>query len=445
MRQVVAGGGYLDEALEGLAERSPARPPQGLEDLVDLEEEAVPPQGHGSSEGALDGRIAHGRCGLEDRVKRPMGMRAHRRAPRQVDGHQLRLAEVHEVQGGEPFGDGLRRNRAAGAGEPDEGPSGVLVVEGGQSQARQRVAEGKGKSGTGHAFVGEGSTVVAAERRGACQQRSAGTASYPTPLTWEGEPSMQSEPPLADRVGLVTGASAGIGAATARALAAAGMAVMVCARRAERLAALCDEIRTAGGQADWRAVDLRDPSQVDALVATTVERFGRLDALVNNAAVGTLGPVVEGEVEAWRAVLETNVLAPMVACRAALRHMLPRRQGDILNIGSAAAVEPWPHLAAYAASKAALMAFSRSLRAEVAAHGVRVMTIEIHNVQGTDFVTNLDPGRLPEALARWAEVGALNPKAPPILPEDVGRVVVFQLAQPQPASLHHVVVRSREN
>lgn len=256
---------------------------------------------------------------------------------------------------------------------------------------------------------------------------------------------MPPEASLANRVGLVTGASAGIGAATARALAAAGMAVMVGARRAERLAALCEEIRAAGGQADWRPADLRDPSQVEALVAATVERFGRLDALVNNAAVGTLGPVADGDVEAWRAVLETNVLAPMVACRAALRYMLPRRQGDILNVGSAAAVEPWPHLAAYAASKAALMAFSRSLRAEVAAHGVRVMTIEIHNVQGTEFVAGLDPERLPEALARWAAVGALNPSAPPIAPGDVARVIVFQLAHPPPASLHHVVVRSREN
>jgi len=250
---------------------------------------------------------------------------------------------------------------------------------------------------------------------------------------------------LAGRVALVTGASAGIGAATAQALAAAGMAVMLGARRAERLASVCDQIRAAGGEADWRTTDLRDPLEVDALVDAAARRWGRLDALVNNAAVGAVGPVAEGDLEDWRAILETNVLATMVACRAALRHMLPRGQGDILNVGSASAHEPWPHLAAYAASKAAVVAFSRSLRAEVAAQGVRVMTIEIHNVQGTDFAAGFDPARLPAAVARWIEVGVLNPKAPSIAPADVARAIVFQLSQPPPASVHDLVIRSREN
>jgi NADP-dependent 3-hydroxy acid dehydrogenase YdfG len=251
--------------------------------------------------------------------------------------------------------------------------------------------------------------------------------------------------PLAERVGVVTGASRGIGFATAVALAEAGMAVVLGARHAPELMAVRDRIRQAGGLAEAIVTDLRDPDQVTALVDGAVERYGRLDALVNNAAVGHLRTIAEGRLDEWRAVLETNLLGTLVACRAALGHMLPSGRGDIVMMGSAAAGEPWPYLAAYAASKAAIVALARSLRAEVAARGVRVMTVEIHNVAGTGFGDSFDPELLPAALQRWTELGVLNPQAPNISPEAVARAVVFQLAQPEPASIHSVVVRSREN
>ena len=93
---------------------------------------------------------------------------------------------------------------------------------------------------------------------------------------------------LNGRVGVITGASTGIGAAVARALAAAGMRVVLGARRRERLAAVCDDIRAAGGTAEILVTDMRDEAQVEALISGAVERFGQIDALVNNAAVGTL-------------------------------------------------------------------------------------------------------------------------------------------------------------
>jgi len=244
---------------------------------------------------------------------------------------------------------------------------------------------------------------------------------------------------------VVTGASAGIGAATARALAAAGMTVVLGARRAAALASVCDEIRAAGGRAEAVVTDLRDPGQVDALVDGAAARFSRLDAVVGNAAVGILRPIAEGRIEEWRAVLDTNLLGTMCLCRAALRHMLPERRGDIVLMGSAATEGAWPYFGAYAASKAAVVALARTLRAEVAAHGVRVMTVDIHNVGGTDFAAGLDPELLPDAIQRWVELGMLNPRAPTIAPDDVARAVVFQLSQPPPASVHHLVIRSQEN
>jgi len=250
---------------------------------------------------------------------------------------------------------------------------------------------------------------------------------------------------LEGRVGVVTGASAGIGAATAQALAAAGMTLVLGARRSERLDSLCAEIGAAGGTASFVAVDMRDEAQVERLVDAAVERYGRLDALVNNAAMGTLRTIADGRTEEWRAMLETNVLGTLVACRAALRHMLPHGRGDILNMTSASAYEAWPYLSVYAATKAAVHTLSRGLRAEVAAKGVRVMTIEIHNVAGTDFASNFEAAVLPEALKRWEQLGLLSRESPMIQAADVARAVVFQLSQPDPASIHHLTIRSRAN
>ena len=249
---------------------------------------------------------------------------------------------------------------------------------------------------------------------------------------------------LAGRVAVVTGASSGIGRAVAHQLAAAGMLVVLAARRAERLAEAVAAIRAAGGEAQAVVADLRNEAEVERLIDGAVARHGRLDALVNNAAVGHVRPVAEGRTEEWRAVLETNVLGTLVACRAALRHMLPRGAGDIVNVTSASAHEAWPYLAAYSGSKAAVHTLSRALRAEVAAQGVRVMTIEIHNV-ATEFASNFDPALLPAATQRWRELGLLNPHTPLLAPEDVARAVAFQLAQPAHASVHHLTLRSRAN
>src|SRR5207247_11305054 len=154
---------------------------------------------------------------------------------------------------------------------------------------------------------------------------------------------------LAGRVAVVTGASSGIGRAVAEQLAAAGVRVVLAARRAERLAEAVAAIRAAGGEAEAAVTDLRDEAQVERLIDGAVARHGRLDALVNDAAVGHIRPVAEGRSAEWRAVLETNVLGTLVACRAALRHMLPRGAGDIVNLTSASAHEAWPYLAAYSA------------------------------------------------------------------------------------------------
>jgi NADP-dependent 3-hydroxy acid dehydrogenase YdfG len=256
---------------------------------------------------------------------------------------------------------------------------------------------------------------------------------------------MADDRPLRDRVAVVTGASSGIGAAIAHGLAAAGMRVVIGARRADRLAEVAESIRASGGVAEAVTTDMRDEAQVDRLIDTAAQRHGRLDALVNNAAVGHIRTVADGRADEWRAMVDTNLLGTLFACRAALRHMIPRGEGDLLNLSSASAHEAWPYLSVYAGTKAAIHTLSRGLRAEVAPLGIRVMTIEVHNVGTTDFASSFDRELLPTALARWAELGLLNVATPMLVPDDVARAVVFQLSQPQPASIHDLTIRSRAN
>ncbi len=256
---------------------------------------------------------------------------------------------------------------------------------------------------------------------------------------------MADEHPLRDRVAVVTGASSGIGAAIARALADAGMRVVIGARRAERLAEVAESVRARGGVADAVTTDMRDETQVERLIDTAQARHGRVDALVNNAAVGHIRTIADGRSDEWRAMIETNLLGTLFACRAALRHMVPAGQGDILNLSSASAHEAWPYLSVYASTKAAIHTLSRGLRAEVAPLGIRVMTIEVHNVGTTDFASSFERELLPVALARWAELGLLNVSTPMLVPDDVARAVAFQLSQPQPASIHDLTIRSRAN
>ncbi len=225
---------------------------------------------------------------------------------------------------------------------------------------------------------------------------------------------------LTDRVALVTGASRGVGRAIATRLAREGMAVTLLARSPEPLAAVAAEITAAGGRALAVAADVADPAAVERAVATTVERFGGLDALINNAGVSLAGPSAGYLLESWQRVLDTNLTGAFVCSRAAYDALKLRGGGHIIAIASGAGRQGYPRLAAYCAAKFGLIGLMQALAAEWGPDRIKVSTILPGSIL-TDF-----GGRAAAERAR-------DPSRKYIAPEDVADAVVFLLTQPERA------------
>ena len=175
---------------------------------------------------------------------------------------------------------------------------------------------------------------------------------------------------------LITGASAGLGEAFARALAAAGDDLILTARRADRLDALAAELRGHHNVAvHVLAADLADPAAVPRLMADIAAAGLTVDTLINNAGYGLRGPVAELDEQAQLGIIDVNCRALVALARAVLPAMIERRAGGILNIASTAAFQPGPWMAVYYASKAFVLSFSEALHEEVRPHGVRVAAL----------------------------------------------------------------------
>lgn len=236
---------------------------------------------------------------------------------------------------------------------------------------------------------------------------------------------------LHGRTALVTGASSGIGAATARALAAQGATVVLAARRLDRLHALQEELEADGARASVVELDVSSPPSCQDAVETVHDRFGRLDILVNAAGVMTNSSVLDADWRDWEQMLRVNVLGLMVLTQAALPMLLEAR-GAVVQVSSAAGRRVGPGAAGYGASKFAVTAFSEALRQEVTALGVRVVVVEPGFVD-TDMVATAPP----EMQERARAIRMLHP-------EDVAAAVVYAVTQPPHVAVNEILVRPTE-
>jgi len=240
--------------------------------------------------------------------------------------------------------------------------------------------------------------------------------------------------PLSNTVALVTGASSGIGAATARRLAEHGASVALVARRAVRLEALAAEIREAGGTALAVQADITDRTQAEAAVQQVVDRFGRLDVLVNNAGLMLLGPVVGSDVEEWERMIAVNVRGLLSTIRAALPHLLeaaeagPRRVADIVNISSIASRVAWSGYGVYNLTKFGVNGFTESLRQEVTRRHVRVGVLEPGGV-ATELASHNRPEIQSEMTTPFYEQTEV------LAPEDVADGVAYMVTRPRHSSI----------
>jgi NADP-dependent 3-hydroxy acid dehydrogenase YdfG len=239
---------------------------------------------------------------------------------------------------------------------------------------------------------------------------------------------------LSGKVALVTGASSGIGEATAVALAEAGAAVAIGARRKDRLDALGARLSDGGATVLQLDLDVTDEQACTDAVRRTREELGGLDILVNNAGVMLLGTIVGADPEDWRRMVDTNVLGLMYMTHAAIDGMVEQGSGDIVNMSSVAGRTARKGAGVYNASKWAVNAFSESLRQEVTGRGVRISLVEPGAV-ATELREHItQPAAKAAAEQMYTSMRSLES-------DDIARAVVYVVSQPPHVAVNEMLIR----
>jgi NADP-dependent 3-hydroxy acid dehydrogenase YdfG len=241
---------------------------------------------------------------------------------------------------------------------------------------------------------------------------------------------------------LVTGASSGIGEATARRLAGLGAAVALVARRADRLEALASRIRDDGGTALVVEADVTEEPQASGAVERCVSELGRLDILVNNAGMMLLGPVVDAPLDEWERMVRINVLGLLYCAHAALPHLLeaaqdgPRRVADMVNISSVAGRVVRSGSGVYNLTKHGVGAFSESLRQEVTERHVRVSLVEPGAV-ATELAGHNRPEILEQIGQRFSSIDRLEA-------DDIADSIAYIVTRPRHVAINEILIRPTE-
>jgi NADP-dependent 3-hydroxy acid dehydrogenase YdfG len=235
------------------------------------------------------------------------------------------------------------------------------------------------------------------------------------------------------KVILITGASSGIGCATAKHLADLGARVVLGARREEQLEEIAAEIESNGGQVAWKITDVTDLKSVQDLADYGRETFGPIDVLINNAGTNTLGKVEKVQVDAWNRMIDVNIRGPLHGIAAVLPEMKQRRSGHIITTSSIAAHTVLPHMAVYNGTKAAIKSIMEGLRQEVTPYNIRVTTVS-PGAAFTEIGTEDDQESMDFLMNEFKGLTLLDPK-------DLARGFAYAICQPKTVDINDIVIR----
>jgi NADP-dependent 3-hydroxy acid dehydrogenase YdfG len=238
---------------------------------------------------------------------------------------------------------------------------------------------------------------------------------------------------IAGKIVVITGASSGLGKATARYLAERGAAVVLGARRAERLEALVSEIAGGGGKALAVATDVTDVAQVQRLIDATVETYGRIDVMLNNAGLMPHSPLERRKIEDWDRTIDVNIKGVLYGIAAALPHMQRQKSGHFINVSSVAGHRVGPAGVVYSATKTAVRMISEGLRQEVKPWNLRTTIISPGAVD-TELPQSITEPDVAEGIGQFYEQYAIPA-------DSFARAVAFAISQPEDVDINEILFR----
>lgn len=244
---------------------------------------------------------------------------------------------------------------------------------------------------------------------------------------------MQTDLNISGKVVVVTGASSGLGEATARHLAERGATVVLGARRADRLKVLVDAITRTGGNASAVTTDVTDSAQVQALVDMAVEQYGRIDVLINNAGIMPHSPLERRKIDDWNRTIDINIKGVLYGIAAALPHMQRQKSGHIINVSSVAGHKVGKGNAVYAATKTAVRVLSEGLRQEVKPWNLRT-TIISPGAVATELPKSVTEQDVAKGISEFYEEYAISA-------ESFARAVAFAIGQPDDVDVNEILFR----
>jgi NADP-dependent 3-hydroxy acid dehydrogenase YdfG len=235
------------------------------------------------------------------------------------------------------------------------------------------------------------------------------------------------------KVVVITGASSGLGEATARLLCAQGASVVLGARRFDRLLSLVDELTASGGKALAVATDVIHCDQVGKLVDTAVQTYGRIEVMINNAGLMPQSPLERLKIDEWNQMIDVNIKGVLYGIAAALPYMKQQKAGHIINVSSVAGHKVWPGGAVYAATKFAVRALSEGLRQEAKPYNIPTTVISPGAVATELLNTICEPDVAEAVRKRTAQIA--------IPAESFARVVAFAISQPEDMDMNEILFR----